>query len=149
MMKTLTTAMTTSISEVMETMFYMPVEFGAETGFTQSGMDKNPSSMACQLQFSGDVSGKFTLLIPRDLLAEVTENFVGEPRESIEDELLSGTLTEMLNMISGNALSKMESKVPFELGIPEVVTASEIPKDQSPIFVETTQSQMAVFITMD
>jgi CheY-specific phosphatase CheX len=148
-MKTLTTAMMTSISEVLETMFYMPVEFGEETTFLQSGMDKNQSNMACQLNFSGELSGHFTLVVPKDLLTEVTENFIGESRESLEEAHLSGTLTEMLNMISGNALSKLESKIPFELGIPKVINESELPKTQSPILIETTQSKMAVFITMD
>ena len=149
MMKTLTTAMMTSISEVMETMFYMPVEFGEDTVFSQSGMDESQTNMACRLKFSGDFSGNFILLIPKDLLTEVTENLIGESKEHLEEAHISGTLTELLNMISGNALSKMAPKIPFELGIPKVINDAEIPKTQVPILVETTQSKMAVFITLD
>ncbi len=39
MMKSLITATMTSISEVMETIFFLPVEFGEETTFIQTGMD--------------------------------------------------------------------------------------------------------------
>ena len=40
MKKIFLTAMKTSISEVMETMFFLPIEFGQESILSQSGMDK-------------------------------------------------------------------------------------------------------------
>ena len=149
MKKILMTAMTTSISEVMETMFYLPVEFGEESTLLQSGMEKNRPNMACKLEFAGDFSGHLTLVIPKNLLAEMTENFMGESRENLEEEHLSGTLTEMLNMICGNALSRIDSKTPFKLNIPQVIEESEIPKENLFIIIETTQSMMAIHITVD
>ena len=150
MMKILTTAMMTSTSEVMETMFYLPVEFGEDpVTLIQSGMEKLKPHMACQLKFSGDVSGCVTLVIPNDLLGEVTENFMGEPLENFEEEHLSGTLTEMLNIICGNALSKVDSKIPFELDIPKVIDESNIPKTQLFTIIETPQSLMAINISMN
>ena len=149
MMKLLTTAMMTSISEVMETMFYLPVEFDEKPGTIQSTMDANKPNMACQLRFSGDVSGHFILLVPKVFLTQMTENFMGESREALEDEHLSGTLTEMLNMICGNALSKIDSKKPFDLDIPKVIDESTIPETQMFNIVETTQSKMAINIIMD
>ena len=148
-MKILITAMKTSISEVMETMFYLPVEFGEESTLSQSGMDKNKPNMVCQLEFSGDFSGCFTLLIPKDLLSEMTENFMGESRENLEDEHLWGTLTEILNMICGNTLSKLDSKVPFKLDMPKVIDDSKISQTQIFTIVETTQSMMAINISVD
>lgn len=149
MMKILMTAMKTSISEVMETMFYLPVEFGDESILSQSGMDNNKPNMACQLKFSGDFSGCVTLLIPKDLLFEMTQSFMGESSENLEDEHLSGTLTETLNMICGNALSKVDSKAPFELEIPKVVDEFKILESEMFTIVETPQSMMAINIKMD
>ncbi len=148
-MKILTTAMMTSISEVMETMFFLPVEFGEEPISIQSGMDEYKPVMACELKFSGDFSGGFTLVTPKDLLFEITENFMGESRENLEEEHLLGTLTEILNMICGNALSKIESKTPFKLEIPKVIDESKISKTQKFTMIETSQSLMAICITTD
>ncbi|MCK5350497.1 MAG: chemotaxis protein CheX, partial [Desulfobacula sp.] len=107
-------------------MFFLPVEFGEESILNQSRMDDNKPNMACQLKFSGDFSGCVTLLIPKDLLSEMTQSFMGESSENLEEEHLSGTLTETLNMICGNALSRVDSKIPFELDIPKVIHESKI-----------------------
>jgi hypothetical protein len=72
-----------------------------------------------------------------------------QPLHSVESEHLSGTLTEMLNMACGNALSKTDSKVPFELGIPEMMDRSEISEKEVFTIVETTESKMAVLLKMD
>ncbi len=149
MMKILMTAMTTSISEVMETMFYLPVEVGEEATLTQSGMDDHKAGMACRLSFSGDVSGRVTLLTPKALLSEVTENFMGESIEHLENEHLLGTFTEMLNMICGNALSRVDSKKPFELGIPEIIEGDKLPGNQLLTIIKTRQSMMAIHMDMD
>jgi len=141
--------MKTSISEVMETMFYLPVEFSVESAFGQSGMDECRPNMACRLKFSGDVSGRLTLLIPKDLLTQMTQNFMGEPLEHLEEKHLSGTLTEILNIICGNALSKLEFENPFKLNIPEVIDGSSIPEAQLFTIIETTESMMAINISMD
>jgi CheY-specific phosphatase CheX len=148
MKKILMTAMTTSISEVMETMFFLPVEFGKEATLAQYGMDKK-KLMACHLAFTGDVSGSLFLLVPENLVAEMTENFMGESKDHLTSEYLSGTLTEMLNMVCGNALSKTDSKVPFELGIPQMMDISEISEKEVFTIVNTTESKMAVLLKTD
>lgn len=150
MMKTLMTAMMHSISDVMETMFYLPVEFGKEAvTLAQSGMDKHKDILASQLSFSGDSSGRVVLVIPRNLLSEMTENFMGESREDLEEDHLLGTLTETLNMVCGNALSRLDSKLPFELGLPKVIDASKMPASEVFTIVETIQSMMAVCVKED
>ena len=146
MKKPLMTAIQTSISEVMETMFFLPIEFGRESTFAQSGMDKK--NMACQLDFTGDVSGHLILVVPETLVAEMTENFMGEPLENLTPEHLAGTLTEMLNMVCGNALRKTDAKAPFKLGIPKMMDGSKIPKKQVFTIVETIESRMAILLTI-
>jgi len=149
MKKILMTAMMTSISEVMETMFFIPVEFNEASSTDQSGLDQNKSTLASRLTFTGDVSGSLSIMAPNDLIGEMAENFMGEPRDQLTDEHLSGTLTEMLNMVCGNALSKTESKFPFELGIPEMIDAAVFSKQKVFTIVETTQSKMAVDLKID
>ncbi len=149
MIKTLTTAMTTSISEVLETMFFMPIEIGDQKPFAQTKMDKEKSNIACQLKFSGDVNGKFILVATKNQLLEVTENFLGESRESLGQEHLLGTLTEMLNMVCGNALRKLDSKALFELDIPQMIDSADIPGSQVFTIVETTQENMAISVTTE
>jgi CheY-specific phosphatase CheX len=148
MKKILMTAMKTSISEVMETMFFLPIEFGRKATLAQCGMDKK-NTMACRLAFKGDASGSVFLLAPEGSVVEMAENFMGESRDHLTSEHLSGTLTEMLNMACGNALSKTDSKVPFELGIPEMMDRSEISEKEVFTIVETTESKMAVLLKMD
>ncbi len=148
MKKILMTAMKTSISDVMETMFFLPIEFGKDATLAQCGMDKK-DTMACGLTFTGDASGSVFLVAPEGLVAEMAENFMGESREQLTSEYLSGTLTEMLNMACGNALSKTDSKVPFELGIPVMMDTSKISEKEMFTIVETTESKMAVLLKMD
>ncbi|MCP4670032.1 MAG: chemotaxis protein CheX [Desulfobacula sp.] len=148
-MKTLMTAMMTSISEVMETMFFLPVEFGKETKAINEKMQQYKPDMACQLKFSGDVSGNITLLIPESLLGEMAENFMGTPKEELTSEHISGTLTEILNMVCGNALGKVESKVPFELDIPKMIDESKISDSLLFNIIQTPDAAMALNISLD
>lgn len=149
MMKILMTAMKTSISEVMETMFFLPVEFGEKATIVQYKMNNNKSIMAGRLKFTGDVAGTMYILVPRDLIGEMAQDFMGQSSEDLEEDHFSGTLTEMLNMVCGNTLSKIDSKVPYELGIPELMDESDILETQIFTMVETPQSMMAINITMD
>jgi CheY-specific phosphatase CheX len=140
------TAMMTSISEVMETMFFLPVEPGPESTLAQRGMD--PDRLAGSINFSGDVSGRLVITAPRSLVGEMAQNFMGEDEDALTEEHFSGTMTEMLNMVCGNALSKTASSRPFELGIPEIVDPSEKFETQVFTFVETTQSNLAVLLQL-
>ncbi len=149
MKKILMKAMKTSISEVMETMFFLPVEFGDESTMGQSGIDVNSPILASQLKFTGDISGSLYILAPKDLIGEMAENFMGESQDQLTDEHFSGTLTEMLNMVCGNALSKTESKVPFELSIPELIDATKFSEEEIFTIIETTQSKMAIYLKLD
>lgn len=148
MKKTLMTAMTTSIFEVMETMFFLPVEIGPEITLAQSDIETS-KSIACQLTFSGDTSGQLIIVAPSNMAAEMAENFMGEAKDQLTEEHLSGTLTEMLNMVCGNALSKTKPKVPYELGIPELISYSGLDDQIECTLIETIDSRMVVSLIMD
>ncbi len=148
MKKILMKAMMTSISEVMETMFFLPVEFGGESTLSGCGFNEE-KILACRLTFSGDASGSLAIVAAKNLVAEMAENFMGEAKGMLTNEHFSGTLTEMLNMVCGNALSKTDTKTPFELGIPEVIDESEIQEKENLMIIETTESKMAILLKID
>ncbi len=148
MKKILMKAMMTSISEVMETMFFLPVEFDGESTLSKCGLYKK-ETIACRLGFTGDASGSVLIVAPKTLVAEMAENFMGESRDSLTQEHFSGTLTELCNIVSGNALSKTESKSPFELNIPELIDASDVSKEEKFAIIETTESKMAFSLKID
>ena len=141
-------AMITSISEVLETMFFTPVEIGPEMMFEESCVEKN-TSIACQLTFTGDTSGKLIIVSPAELTADMAENFMGESKDQLTQEHLSGTLAEMLNMVCGNALSKIKQKEPYELGIPELIPSSDLNEKNACVLIETIDSRMAVLLVID
>ena len=145
---TLMTAMTTSISEVMETMFYLPVEPGGQASLESCGILSQPCT-AGHLTFKGDVSGSLFIVFPDDVAAEMTQNFMGETSEDLKDEFISGTVTETVNMVCGNALKKMDSSIAYELGIPERVTDMESLKKGEVTIINTEFSKIAVGLLLD
>jgi len=146
-MKKVLTAVKTSISEVMETMFFLPVEFPNEPTQKKIKRIKGQQNKVCCLDFSGDCSGSVYLLVPRQLLLKMAENFMGEMGDSIGNDLLNGTLTEAVNMITGNALRKINAKVPFELSSPRLVAVSEFPETEGTLIIHTPGLEMAIHIT--
>ena len=141
MNKTLMTQMKDSISEIFETMFFMPVEFTQESRLSDTGLGKG-DDMACRLDFSGDQSGTLMLVAPNRLLVNMCENFLGEPEENLKEEHLSGTLTEVANMACGNALSHMKCSVPYELSIPERIEDLNSLGELSFTLAETPEGNM-------
>lgn len=147
MKKILMTAMTTSISEVMETMFFMPVEIGPETILKDSGIDLN-SALACRLKFTGDVDGSINLISPQPLAAELASNFLGESQDELSMEQQFGTLSEMLNMVCGNALKKVKCQVPYTLYLPENIAGSDLDGNAECTLIETMESNMAMVLSL-
>ncbi|WP_033397999.1 chemotaxis protein CheX [Desulfobacter curvatus] len=147
MKKVLMTAMTNSISEVMETMFFMPVEIGPETILNNSGIDLN-TALACRLSFTGDICGNIDVISPETLVTELASNFLGESKEDLTWEQQFGTLSEMLNMVCGNALKNVKCESPYKLGLPEKITGSDLDGSAECTLIETMDSNMAMLLSM-
>ncbi|MCA1786157.1 MAG: chemotaxis protein CheX [Desulfobacteraceae bacterium] len=145
-MKTqLMTEMMTSISEVMETMFFLPVASGQTAVLSRTGLD-DKDTLACRLAFSGDICGHVILAAPDPLIREMAENFMGEPRDQLTQDHLTGTLMELLNMVCGNALRYTPAKTPFELGIPEMIDPTVIAADSRFHIIETDMSKLGMLL---
>ncbi len=86
----LTKAMKTSISEVLETMFFLPIEFQnpqESEAFLQNG---DNLALAAKLDFEGPFKGQFILLTPPKLGRSLAASFVGkEENETSEEEVIS------------------------------------------------------------
>ena len=149
-MKTnLMTAMKTSISEVMEAMFYLPVEISHVDTMPSCGLIDSQEIKGGRLGFTGPCSGRFFLFVPRDLLAVMTENFMGEPIKTLSMEHFEGVLKEGLNMIAGNTLRKMAEASSYELHVPGMVDGGMLSDTTALVQVETMDGTMTVFIELD
>ncbi|MBF0210795.1 MAG: chemotaxis protein CheX [Desulfamplus sp.] len=141
-MTNLMTQIAISISEVMETMFYIPVE--PRSGYTtlyesdliaDSQLNSKASSSnlnnieSAKITFHGTFSGEIVLIAPENLLVIMTENFMGEERDNLTSEHIEGTLKEALNMLAGNTFSKLDSQSSFGLGVPDINTSDILQKD--------------------
>ena len=150
--------MTTSISEVMETMFFTPVEPQKARSLEGCGFLKDSNIRACAITFSGSFAGQLFIFVPESLLSILTENFMGEPKDTLTEEYLVGTLKETLNMIAGNTFSKIDPNASFGLGIPEMdkklyatlCQSATTKEKRSTIFtVNTMDGEMVVGFCLD
>ncbi len=133
-MKDLKMMMTTSISEVLETMFFMALEFDDYATLEDSGLLNEDNVRSCILSFNGDFSGHFTIFIPETILVTMAIDFMGEEKENITREHSDGIIKEVINMVAGNMFAALDNQAEFDLGIPEMVDSgsflSEIAKSQ-------------------
>ncbi|MCA1785632.1 MAG: chemotaxis protein CheX, partial [Desulfobacteraceae bacterium] len=91
-------------------------------------------------------SGRLVMMVPGNLLSEMTENFMGESNDKLTRELKYGTLKELLNMVCGNALRKLDSGHGFDLGIPEIVDGETIPSELPAAVVDVADAKIAAVL---
>ncbi|HPA14741.1 MAG TPA: chemotaxis protein CheX [Desulfobacterales bacterium] len=114
-------AMKSSISEILETMFFVSLEFDESGNFDDFIQSANGNLSASRLRFGGDLSGSFFFYAPESVLLTITENFLAQDRYSITKNHVEGTLKEITNMIAGSTLSSFDKQALFNLNIPEVI----------------------------
>ena len=118
-------AMKRSISEVLETMFYLPVEFSdtAEAGdLLYSEIDR---MSAIRLNFSGPFSGAFVLFVTEEFVTALAANFLGNDKDNISSQNVTETSKEIINMIAGNTFAVLDDQAVFNLGFPETILLDE------------------------
>ncbi len=129
--KALISAMKASISEVLEKMFFLPMDFSEVVNLGElynSGKDKMLTS---KLSFKGPFSGYFRFFMPRDLAFFLTAGFLGEDEGNVSQDQVTGTLKEILNMIAGSTFSVFDNQAVFDLDIPELVGFDDLGRDHS------------------
>ena len=116
MKETLKAAMTTSISEVLETMFFMTIEATEDTEWTDlTNSAFNEKLFVSKINFQGPLSGSFFLMIPESILSTMTQMFMGMEASEVSETHLSGTILEAINIIAGNTFSKLDDRTVFNL----------------------------------
>lgn len=149
MVMNLMTAMTNSISDVMETMFYLSVEPRETVAFSTVTDNASDPVTGCRLRFSGPFSGVMMVAVPMSLMEIMTANFMGEDRDRLSLEHCTGTVKEALNMVAGNALSKIDNDASFDLGLPEIIDFPGAISPDAFLTIETEHGFFAATVLID
>ena len=121
----LKTAMTHAISSVFETMFFLPVEI--ENYFDFEALEKylNGTLLSAKLTFTGKVNGTGTFSLLTKTAANITASFLGTDESDVNEQQISGTVLEILNMLVGNTLSTFSPNEVFNLSIPDLLNGDK------------------------
>jgi CheY-specific phosphatase CheX len=139
----MTEAMKASISEVLEQMFFIPVDFIApDTALSESESGKG--SITAKLDFSGSPCGSFTIQVPESLAQSVSANFLGIAPQELSYDHVTGTVLEMINMLAGGTLSAYNRSALFDLQIPELMGPQDTREHAEEIIirVQTPENRM-------
>jgi CheY-specific phosphatase CheX len=138
----LTSAMKNSISNVLETMFFLPVDFDDSISEEELWDTDNDKILAAKLNFSGPLNGHCIFYIPEKFARSVTADFMGKEEKNISNDQAKATLKEMANMITGNTFGLYDPEAVFNLGIPEMLDPDNFHKLSS-------GSEQRIFVAID
>jgi CheY-specific phosphatase CheX len=124
----LRTAMKDSISDVLEKMFFLPLEFSDMVTPKELGADE---MLVSTLSFAGPFSGRFFFFVPKRYAVSFAANFLGEKDENISQDQASETVKEAINMLAGTTFFHYDDQAVFRLDIPDLVEPSELRDDPS------------------
>jgi CheY-specific phosphatase CheX len=143
-----------AISNVLETMFFQPVQISDTNCTLQEWFAYNRSLLGATLIFKGLLSGSLYLLIPVEIISEITANFLGLREEEVNEEQKRDTIKEAINIIGGNMLSLFDKKGAFKLSIPELIEKEELTDSKLGdlkgefILIETEENSLAAGIAI-
>ncbi len=116
-----------SISEVLEKMFFLPLDASEAGAWSELWEDPAAAELiAVSLAFSGPFSGHFLFLIPRGLGTTLTSDFMGIKKETVAPEQVEETAKEILNMVAGTTFSTLDQEAVFQLRIPEIISNQSV-----------------------
>lgn len=118
------TAMKDSISEVMEKMVFLPLDFSGAGHVEELWNLERDEIIISKLNFNGPFSGFFLFFIPRELALSLTAGFLGLDEDKISQDQINETVKELLNMISGNTFTYFNKQAVFDLDLPELIGAN-------------------------
>jgi len=145
-------AMRAAISNVLETMFFQPMQISNKNCTLQEWFSGKQSLLGATLNFTGPFAGSVYVLIPAKVVSEITANFLGLDEAETNEEQRMDTLKEALNMMGGHMFSLFDKEGDISLGIPEVIEESNLKHDKlgeikgDTLFIETEDSRLAVGI---
>jgi CheY-specific phosphatase CheX len=102
-------------SEVLDTMYFTTVLSSTPLESTESGADQ---LLSYNLQFVGDVSGRFGLHLNRNTARTLAANFLGETESDLSYSDIAEVVGELSNILCGSVMSRVEGEHPFVLSHP-------------------------------
>lgn len=138
----LMSAMKTSISDVLETMFFLTVDFDDAVSLEETWNPDKDKIIAAELNFDGPLSGSCIFYVPEKFAVSVTADFMGKEKEDISNNQVKETVKEITNMITGNTFSLYDPEAVYNLGVPELVGFDGFHK-------ELSESENKISITID
>lgn len=153
--KALKAAMTDSISEVLEIMFFLPLDMDDADKPQSLWPSEEEDILVSQLDFTGPFSGRFYFFIPNSLAVSITSGFLGIDEDDLAGEQLSETVNEIINMVAGNTFSKFDDQEIFDLDVPMSGRFKDLDMDSSDIGKEifipirTLEDRLAFFLSLD
>jgi CheY-specific phosphatase CheX len=148
-------AMKQAISDVMNKMFFLPVQINEKRLALREWLSNEQPFFGATIGFTGPSSGFSYLLIPEEVVREITANFLGIDEKAVSENQEKDTVKEALNMIAGHMFSQFDEKGAFQIGIPQLINKSELLAGQfdsfnnEAIFIETEHSHMAAGIVVN
>lgn len=138
-----------AISRVMETLFFLPVEFPDVPETLWEWFSGEEKVLEARIDFQGSRSGRGFLLVPVQGLKEMASNFLGLRDAEVSEEQVQDTLREAINMMTGQMLSLLDRGGGYALGIPRFAgerNLSDARTVKSPgvlLFFETERNRLA------
>ena len=152
-MKELIIHLKQATSNVLETMFFEPIQFAGDVDTLEDWLSGGQALMGVTLSFSGPNSGSYILLMPSRLAKGITANFLGMHAAEVNMTQESDTVKETLNMIGGHMLSLFDAEGLYQLGIPEIISENGLGalrhKKGQYILMETDKDRLAAGIMLD
>ena len=153
--QTMMETMRAAISNVLETMFFQPVQISDKNCTLQEWFSDKQSLLGATLNFTGLSEGSFFFIIPLKLASEITANFLGLEKEETNEEQRMDALKEALNMIGGHMFSLFDKEGDISLGIPESIEEDKLKHDRlgqikgDTLFIETEDNRLAAGVMME
>lgn len=143
-----------AISDVMNKMFFLPVQVNEKGLALQEWFSNKLPLVGAIINITGPLSGFSYLLIPAEVAREMTANFLGIAEKEINVKQERDTVKEALNMITGDMLSQFDRKGILRIGIPQLINESDLSAgkldgfNKGAILIETEHSRIAAGIVI-
>ena len=102
-----------AISEVLETMFFVFVDFDDGLAVRQLGECESQISLS-----GGEGSVDISLMASQEFARMISANLLGVEENEVTSDDLEDTMKEFANMVGGNFKVRIDSSNQWELGIP-------------------------------
>lgn len=124
MTKEIGVSFSNAAKEVFQTM--LDIETSAEAPLAPTD-EKSADTLYVSIGITGDLTGKVYYSFPRTMALEIVKIMSGMEFKEVDDFVLSA-MSEIVNIISGNALTDLaEQTVSCDLTPPEVLRREDLP----------------------